>query len=72
MVVLDIWVILWTTVISTLFATLLGNHKNYKMQSCLWVQVCCDNLSSIVVKIVSIYWKSRVDQLATASSSTRP
>ncbi len=54
--ILEIGVVFRRTFVSTLFATLFRNHKNYTYSIVLWVykhrQVCCDN------KILSIADKS--------------
>ena len=66
----EIVVVLWRTFVSTLFATLLRNNKNYRdtivpagsSASPLW----CHQLLS---KVTSISRKPLFDQLATATSS---
>ena len=49
-------VLLWRTFLFTLFATLFRKHKNYGDTIVHWV--CCDEISSILSKVINISGKS--------------
>ncbi len=65
MVVLEIGVVLSRSFVSTLFSTLLRNHKNYctELKLCMWVhrRVCCYKVSPLLSELKSINGKSYFD-----------
>ncbi len=68
MVVDEIGVVLWRTFVSTLFATLLRNHKNYRgtiVPGSFIGKSAVKKYHQLLSKVTSMNRRSHFDQLAT-------